>query len=293
MSEERLAYRVDAPVPPVAGAEPARVEVALRPASLVRWVEPFFPDYRVAPGGGEPAVWLTGSDAGFGVRAPAGVREHLSLARAVALLEVALAEALVRSAGPAVALHGAAVAFPAGALLLTAPGGRGKSSLTAGLAARGRPVYGDDVVFVDPETATLRPFKRLLKVSPGARRALGLPDPPAPLGELWDDALYHPSDLGSAWAEPGGVAAAVLPERREEGDAVLAPAAGGEAVREVLAQLLFRGDAGPDDFDLTARVLDGARLHRLSFSRSDRAVALLEDRLGAEPGPPGGGARRR
>lgn len=281
MTEARFAYRVDAlPGHP----PPEAVEVAVRPAALGEWVEPLFPDYRIAPSGARPALELAGSDPTLRLRAPEGALEGLPLSGAVASLEVALAQALVRNARPAVALHGAAVAFSRGALLFTGPGGRGKSSLTAGLAARGRPVYGDDVVLVDPDSAEIRPFKRLLKVGPGARSALGLPEPAGPLGPLWDDAHYHPRELGASWAEPARACAAVLPERRdgEEGPALVS-VGGGEAVREVLLQLLFRSERGAEEFDLAARVLDGARLHRLRFSRSDQAVALLEARLGQDP----------
>ena len=290
MTDVRLAYRMD---PVAAASAPEPVEVRLSSPELAGWAEPLFPDYRVEPAGGEPHLELRASGSEFRLREAGGgdgagdERSAASLPEAMGALEAALAGALVRSAAPAVALHGAGVAVEGGALLLTGPGGRGKSSLTAGLAARGHAVYGDDVILVDPDSAEIHPFKRLLKVSEGARVSLGLPAPPEPLADLWEDAFYHPLDLGSAWAEPHGVLAAVLPERRDEGAAQLLPVSGGEAVRELLSQLLFRAEPGAREFELAARVLDGARLHRLPFSRSRQAVLLLDRRMEGAPGGTG------
>ncbi|MEN2980821.1 hypothetical protein P7L78_06510 [Tistrella bauzanensis] len=73
-----------------------------------------------------------------------------------------------------VPLHAAAVATPAGAVLITGASGAGKSTTLAGLAARGHAVLTDDTAVIDPATLEVVPSTAGMKLTDDAARRLGL-----------------------------------------------------------------------------------------------------------------------
>lgn len=258
-------------------------------------VDALFPDYRTTASPPDaPVIRLRESSGGYELRSPDGsIWDAESLPAAVAALEVGLARALLDTLSGFVPLHAGAVATADGALLFPGPGASGKSSLTAGLAARGHPVYGDDVVLLeiseDGNPSRVHSFKRLLRVRSGARDALDLPPAPEPLASLWPEvSLYHPRDLGSAWADPAPVGGVVVPTRRAGAgrDAVRTPAGGAETMRELLPQLLLSSEPGAPHFELLARALEDATFERVTFRESPDAVELIT----REWEPPGPGA---
>lgn len=265
------------------GAGGATVRVGVEVTAAAAAVSVLFPDYRVPPGSEPPDLVLASlGERGYSVRSK---REHLgapTLSEAVGLLEQVLTRELAASLPGFGVLHGAAVGATGGAVLIPGPGGAGKSTLAAGLAARGCPLLGDDVVLLDLERGVLYPFKRLVKLDDRATGILRVPPRSGPLRSLWPErSLFHPRDLGSSWAPPSSLSAVILPRRDDahSGDPVLRPVSGGEAVKEILEQVLLVERVGSEEFLATADAVASARLAELRFRRSDRAVELLASEL--------------
>ncbi len=263
-----------------------RIEAEIRATALAPAVRAIFPDYRVPPGEAPPDLLLDAPGRGEG-------GEGGTAADAFAAFELVLAERFLQGAG-ALRLHAGAVSGPEGAVLVSGPGGSGKSTLTAGLALRGWPVFGDDVVLLD-DTGEVAPFKRLLKVVDPAPSILGLPPPASPLRAVLPGVgLYHPAELGSTWADPAPVTAVVFPRRaRVPVEASLVPVSGARAIQALLYQTLLVPAPGSREFELLAGALEGARFFELPFSRSPEALTVLEAELGLatprgrRPGSPG------
>lgn len=128
-------------------------------------------------------------------------------------------------------MHGNTVRIAGADVLLTGPGGVGKSTLTAVLLARGAQLVADDIALLEPgEPPSVRPgFGRL---------------------KLWEDALAHvgrdPEGLPRVHPEhtKRGLAVPCVQEARPlravlvlgRGELVVRPCTGGEAVRALLPQ---------------------------------------------------------
>ncbi len=224
------------------------------------------------------------SGGGLFVLSVRGARSQpATLADTFVAFELELAERLLRGSG-AVSLHGSAILSGNGAIVFTGPSGSGKSTLSMGMAASGRPIFGDDVVLLEPETGRIRPFKRLLKLVDPAPRILGFPAPPSILRVLCpDSAFYHPSDIGSLWAPPCTISAVVFPVwSAAPMEPLLTPLSGGETVRRLLDQTLMTEHLGAHEFETIVGSVEGARFFELRFSDSPTAIELLQrhvDRL--------------
>lgn len=176
-------------------------------------------------------------------------------------------------------LHGAAVVGRAGAVVALGPSGSGKSTVAACWTISGRPILGDDVVFLDGE-GTLHPLMKPLKVDAKRADALGLAlddtvgwEPGAP--EAWVDPELH-----GGWGDPSPIAGLVLLER------VPGPAAADheplvqvlpapEGVQAVLGQLMTTGGRPATWIDPILELVDRVGVRRLRFSDSRRVAELL------------------
>lgn len=256
---------------------PIRTDVAV-PGALEA-VRALFPQGPAEAPGAPPDFALVETDEGFLIEVDRGAWTAPHLSGALTRLELLVAEEMVRRSGLP-ALHAGGVTLDAGALLVAGPSGSGKSSLTAGLAARGLPVMGDDAVLLGLD-GTVHPLRRRLKVAEPARTLLGLPAPSGPLARLWpDSAFYDPADLGSRWSDPAPVRAVVLPTRVSEGVPSLRRIEPAVALGELLGHVLLRERVSPEAFDAAAEALGAARCYRLDYDAAPAAVETLVLELG-------------
>lgn len=166
-------------------------------------------------------------------------------------------------------LHGAAAARNDGAIVLTGPRGRGKSTLVTGLWRRGWTYLTDDILPLDPKTQTLVPFPQM----PAARRDLGHDIDEAMLHEVvkdetWIDERVQATDVP--------VAAVVAPQWIREGQTRLADMSAGETVLALLAGCWNFDGSGETAVASLARFVTGTPAFRLVWSDADRAVELLD-----------------
>lgn len=126
-----------------------------------------------------------------------------SIARLLAHLEWRAASAALRASRDCLALHGAALARGQASVLLLAPSGTGKTTLTLGLMGRGWEPLTDDIVLVDAATLRASAFPRcfhieapslgLLPQGPDVAWARALPGYARPL--RWARGTYQPTAI--------------------------------------------------------------------------------------------------
>lgn len=84
------------------------------------------------------------------------------------LLETLTCFYLVRSRRDKFAIHASGVMTPKGALLFPADKGSGKSTLSLWLSRRGYPYLGDELIWIDPGTATVESFPKAAAIKAGS-----------------------------------------------------------------------------------------------------------------------------
>jgi hypothetical protein len=178
-------------------------------------------------------------------------------------------------------VHAGVVVDPAGsAVLLPAPSGGGKTTLTAGLVRAGFSYLSDEMAAVDPETRRVLPVPRSLFLKPGSLEALDMPEPAvsAAARRLIDGAFpvtpddLRPGSLGS----PAPVATVVAPTYRLGSETRLDPVSRAAGLVDLAGHAFnlqaFGGSAG---VRLLGEVVRPARCYRLAVGRLDEAVAAV------------------
>ncbi len=176
------------------------------------------------------------------------------------------------------ALHAGAVVTPAGAVAISAPTGGGKSTLVAELVRSGLPLLADDIVVLEPESATAtlaHPGPPLMTVPAGAAKGLGAEI--TPVGEeSWIAVPVHP--------DPVPLAALVLLERRRGAASRLEPTS--RSLAPLLASLLRFPRVAERErfrFELASNLSAHMPIMRLAADPTLSPAALLA-LLAAEPG---------
>ena len=183
-------------------------------------------------------------------------------------------------------VHGAAAMFGRKLVVFPAMAHAGKSTLTVHLAAAGRRIFCDDVLPI--ETTTHRGVA--LGIVPRLRPPLpaGASDAfrrfvAAREGHGHRNRLYvslrsrELAPLGTT-APVGGV---VLLERQPKGKAMLAPVDPADALETIILQNFARDVPAVKILDTLDHVVRHARCFRLRYSRTDDAVARLDEAFGA------------
>lgn len=184
---------------------------------------------------------------------------------------------VVAASGRRLLLHCGAVARDEHAVLVAAPSGGGKSTLTAALVRAGY-AYGTDELVAVGRDGDVDPHPKAIGLKQGSWALLDdlLPAPPAGL-----------LDTSTRYVAPVAVAGAPLTPAvvvvRDDGDGAepLAPISRAEAV-VVLAGLAFNFvDAGPDRLPALAALVQRAQCYRLATRDLDRAVEVVGAALDA------------
>jgi hypothetical protein len=192
------------------------------------------------PGGGFALCYADGTEVrvnAAGTRLACTWSEPLTLDDAATYLLGAACGFVLRLRG-VTCLHASAIAIGDGAILVCGPGGTGKSTTAAALAARGHPVLTDDIAALDPGPAgvTVRPGYPHVRLWPDAVRALYGPSAELPrLTPTWDKRRLDLS-AGGFHPRPLPVRAVYVLAGREDADAPrLEPIPPGEAVLSLIS----------------------------------------------------------
>lgn len=272
------------------------VPVRVPDADLARDVARLFPDYvRPAEAGAAPDLRLEADRVGKGYRlrgSPSllGGEGEVRPGTRVDLLtrvEEGLALGLLGLRSRLTHLHAAGAALPGGDVLVLGPPGAGKSSFALAWSLSGRPLLGDDVVFLDTR-GRAHPFRRLLRVDPERLTEHGLDPRKTPhWSDAYDRAWFDPAE-GGGWC-PGPVRPTLVAflDRRPDATPVVEELEPAEALALALSGVLSTGASQSASVDPIGNLLDGARSVRLSYRRSARAAGLLAEVARAAPGEGG------
>jgi hypothetical protein len=192
------------------------------------------------------------------------------------------------------AIHAAALAHSAGALIVAGPTGYGKTTLALGLVRRGLSLLSDEVAVVEPKTSRILPYRRSLHIRPGALQLIPelgfLHDRPRRLlgGGIewtltpWELERTFPGALGTAAPLTHVLLLAGGPDARRRPSITRLSAA-------VAAVELLTGTFGTAiDFrgslDRVSALLGGATCGRLTAGELDATAGLVVDWLGGSLG---------
>jgi hypothetical protein len=194
-----------------------------------------------------------------------GVRLLRSRAASIAfrhLLWEANQQAITRTQG-AVLIHAAAVADGERAVVLPGPMGAGKSTLAAVLVQSGLAYLTDEVVAIDPESGTIRPYPKYLSLGP----ALAALAPPAPAGletVLGDQHLAPATAIRpGAVSGPARPAVVVLPRYEPGADARLEAVPAAEAFPAVARHVFHLDRRGDEALATVAAMVASCVCYRL------------------------------
>ncbi|MGM9481721.1 HprK-related kinase A [Roseateles sp. NT4] len=212
----------------------------------------------------------------------------LPATQAFHMVEWGLNWAVTAHAHHFVVYHAAVLERGGRALVLPAPPGSGKSTLTAALGQRGWRLLSDELALLDPRDGQLYGLARPVNLknqaialmqafAPGAVMTAPVPD--TLKGTL--SLMKAPGDAISRVHEGARPAWVVVPSFEPGAEAVL------EALPKAQAHLLLADQAfnydihGVDGFEATADLVDRVDCWGFTYSRLDDAIAVF-DRLAAE-----------
>jgi hypothetical protein len=207
-------------------------------------------------------------------------REDAAVAVRASLTQLAIA-----ASGGLCAVHAGALCRNGAALLLPGEAGHGKSTLSAGLAARGFDMLCDDTTLLAGRPPLVRCLPTGLCIKRGAYAVLEPHYPQLPSLPEWRrpdgrHARYLMPGSDVAWAEPGaavGVRWIVFPRYHPDRGTALLPLPRHEALARLLRGVYFlSGSLGERDLDGLIAWIERVDCFELPLSSLDAATALLD-----------------
>lgn len=236
---------------------------------------------------GAPAVVTVTAPVVSGTR-PAGSRAPVAsdgMLEAAAAQAISLVDRAALRHTPCLTVHAAALAGPAGCVVVPGASGVGKTTLAGAGMQLGLSLLSDEAACFTRRVGELVPHPRPLGLSLASRGLLGLAGDDEPDCEQ----ATAPELLGKA-AEPSYRGACVLvavPDRRRGAHAALSDITGAEALAALLGSCLnvppldSRGGWPPAEaWRYLGTLVAGVRTVRVTFDEPYAAARLLADALG-------------
>lgn len=171
------------------------------------------------------------------------------------------------------ALHSGGVRSPGGAIvLLPAPSGNGKSTLTGAFLAAGWDYLGDEAIGVRADSKVAVGYPKRLAVDASSRAVLNLPESVS--GDL--DPAEINADVVRLDGDVGPVGRVVLPTYQEGAEVTVRRLEPHEAVVELLANALNLARAGQAALDALCDLAASVPVDRLVHGDAHLAVAQVE-----------------
>ncbi|MHC5115157.1 MAG: hypothetical protein ACYTGP_12105 [Planctomycetota bacterium] len=158
-------------------------------------------------------------------------------------------------------------------VILVGPTGAGKSTLAAGLIARGWRSLSDELALVHARTGLLHPFPKAVCVTSGSMpvtRKLGLSPGKGELGYI------RPADVDDDHLEPAPVAMIVMPRYTGHDTVRVQELAPAQATFRLASNMLNRGAYGARAVPVLARLARSAPCHTLESGPLDEACDAIE-----------------
>lgn len=231
-------------------------------------------------------TYLLGSDESGAISLTADGEEILPkgpAAASVAHLLWELSRQAIGSVTGYLALHAGSLSWRGLGVVLPAPSGGGKSTLTAGLTAAGCGYLSDEVGLVDLESGILHPFPRPLWMTQGSIELLpGLRERlPSGLGGLDAQERHVPPDClrPAPIGGPCPLRCVIVPEHFPGEQTVLEPIRRSEAVISMMTNAFNFDDFKGHGIIALARIAKQIRAYRLRMADLSTAVNLVFEAL--------------
>ena len=179
-------------------------------------------------------------------------------------------------------LHGGAVANEHGLVLLLAPSGYGKTTLTLALMARGFVPYTDDIILLDPHTLAVQSFPRCFHVDAGTIEVIqhlsskeGYQMPSLECLEMENtlsETFYRPRQ----WGLPKVPYLVVFPEYRPGAALHLKRLRPAQTWMLLVNNLLVSAEKTPSQFGILRALVDGVHAYQMTYSNLDETITTLE-----------------
>jgi hypothetical protein len=179
-------------------------------------------------------------------------------------------------------LHGGAVANEHGAILLLAPSGHGKTTLTLALMAHSFSPFTDDIILLDPRTLVVQPFPRCFHVDRGTTQVIqqlsakgGYHWPPLECLEAenaLEEALYRPLQ----WGIPQVPCLIVFPEYRPGATLHLERLRPAQTWMLLINNLIVPPANAPSRFGTLRALADQVQAYQMVHSDLDETITALE-----------------
>lgn len=213
----------------------------------------------------------------------------LPLDQAFPMLEWGLNWCVANYAHQYLVIHAAAVAKDDRALIMPAPPGSGKSTLCAGLVARGWRLLSDELTLISPDDGLIAPLPRPVSLKNQSIEVLRRFAPQLPMtaecrdtvkGTVAHMGLPHDSIVrGDTPARPTWI---VFPRYRPGVDALLVPRKKGRTLLQVAQNGFNYSILGTRGFRCLTNTVDGCGCYDFTYSRLDEAIDLFNS---LEPAP--------
>ena len=183
-------------------------------------------------------------------------------------------------------VHAAALAGPAGCVVVPGASGVGKTTLAAAAMQCGMVLLSDEAACFSMPMGTLVPHPRPLGLSHASRVILGIAEDDDPEHEQATGPAMLGTTAPPSWQ--GRCVMVALPDRRPEGEATLCDVTAAEALPALLSSCLNvppqDGTGGwqpADAWRYLGELVTGVRLVRLTFDDPYAAARLLAETLEA------------
>ncbi|MGH8802956.1 MAG: HprK-related kinase A [Casimicrobiaceae bacterium] len=215
--------------------------------------------------------------------------QPLPAEQAFALLEWGLNWCIATQCHQYLILHSAVVERDGRALILPAPPASGKSTLCAGLVARGWRLLSDEMALIDIETTNVTPIPRPISLKNNAIDVIRGYWPEAAMGAVVEKTLKgsvaHVRPPAASVARQHEAVSArwiVIPRYTSGAPTALAPLSRGAGFMQLVDCAFNYAMHGRRGFELLASVIDGAQCHRFTYGGDlDDAVRTFDALAGS------------
>jgi HprK-related kinase A len=207
----------------------------------------------------------------------------LSLSEAVAMFEWCLNWCIETHAHQYISIHAAIVEKNCSAVILPAPPGSGKSTLTAALISRGWRLLSDELTLIDPATGFVVPIARPVGLKNESIDLVRNFVPDAIIGPVARNKtkgtiahLRPPSESVERMSETAIPRWVIFPEYRRESAATLKPFPKPNAMLRLADSAFNYSQHGVRGFDTLSTIIDKCGCYEFSYSKLDDAIAQFD-----------------